>query len=77
MHLVYQMYASSLGVSRASANRPGYRAIFNFLNTEATLLFTTDSVLAHKSRYIMYYSHVRVTPGRARAGPSTFATPLL
>ena len=61
-----------LGVSRDRANRPGYRAIFNFLNTEATLLFTTDSVSAHKSRYIMYYSHVRVNPGRAQAGPSTF-----
>ena len=38
----------ALGVSRDRANRPGYRAIFNFLNTEATLLFTTDSVSAHK-----------------------------
>ena len=64
----------NLGVSRDRATRPGYRAIFNSLNTEASLLFTTDSVSAHKSRYIMYYSHVRVTPGRARAGPSTFTS---
>ena len=53
----------------------GIRGIFNFLNTEATLLFTTDSVSAHKSRYIMYYSHVRVTPG-VRDGPEPARRPL-
>ncbi len=49
----------------------------NFVKTEVTLRFIMDSVSAHKSRYIMYYSHVQETPGRARAGSSTFVTPLL
>ena len=47
----------------------GIRGIFNFLNTEATLLFTTDSVSAHKSRYIMYYL-VLTCPGDPGTGPS-------
>ena len=45
------------------------RWLFNFLNTEATLLFTTDSVSAHKSRYIMYYL-VLTCPGDPGTGPS-------
>ncbi len=56
---------------------PGIQGGFNFLNTEATLFFTTDSVSAHTKKYILYKSHVRVTPGRVQAGSSTFATPLL